>query len=117
VELRVHPQEDDLGDRALQPRAAVEQRASHRFDLHALGAHGDAHALACPMAGADGHDEALRLSEPHHRVDADELVDPQLERVEGADEVGHEGRVRPLVDLARGADLLDVAAVHDGDPV
>ena len=51
------------------------------------------------------------------RVAADELVDRQLERVERADEVGDERRRRLLVDLARAADLLDPAAVHDRDPV
>jgi hypothetical protein len=48
---------------------------------------------------------------------ADELVDPDVERVQGADEVGDERGLGPVVDLARAADLLDPAAVHDGDPV
>ncbi len=51
------------------------------------------------------------------RVAADELVDREVERVERADEVGDEGGRRMLVDLARRADLLDPAAVHDRDPV
>src|SRR5262249_43757730 len=41
----------------------------------------------------------------------------ELWRVQGPDEVRDERRPRPLVDLARAADLLDAAPVHHGDPV
>jgi hypothetical protein len=45
------------------------------------------------------------------------LVDRQLEHVERADEVGHKGGLGMLVDLTRAPGLLDLAAVHHGDPV
>src|SRR5262249_24797100 len=40
----------------------------------------------------------------------------QREDVGNADEVGDEARAWPLVDLARRADLLDAAEIHDGEP-
>ena len=39
------------------------------------------------------------------------------QHVGGADEIGDEARVRPLVDLFRRADLHDAAVVEDGDAV
>ena len=69
------------------------------------------------MSAADRDDDPLVLGEPHDRALTDELVDPEVERVERADEVGHEGRARTVVDLARISGLLDAAAVHDRDPV
>ncbi len=117
VELRVHAEIDDLGDRPLQPRPPVGAAALDRPDLDALGAHRHAERVARAGFGADRHDDALALAEPHDRARADELVDRQLERVERADEVGHERGARMLVDLARAPGLLHLAAVHDGDPV
>jgi hypothetical protein len=38
-------------------------------------------------------------------------------QVGDADEAGDEGRRRPVVDLLRGGDLFDPAAVHHRDPV
>src|SRR5262249_22910810 len=40
-----------------------------------------------------------------------------LELVRDADEVGHEGALRPLVDLGRRPELLDPALVEDGEAV
>ncbi len=42
---------------------------------------------------------------------------PRLEDVRAADEIGDERAGRPLVDLARGADLFDPALREDGDAV
>ena len=47
----------------------------------------------------------------------DLLRDLAGQQVRGADEAGHEPRRRALVDIGRGADLLDAALVEDGQPV
>ncbi len=44
-------------------------------------------------------------------------ADLRLHEVRAADEIGDEGARRPLVDLARRADLLDPALRQDGDAV
>jgi len=82
VELCVHPEVDDLGERSAELRRALRRRP----DVHMLRADGDASTV-----------------EVHHVQRADEVCD----------ELG--GRL--LVHLARRAELLDAAAVHDGDPV
>jgi len=46
-----------------------------------------------------------------------DLVHPQVEGVQRADEVRYESRRRTLVDLSRSVDLLGDALVHDRDPV
>ena len=72
-----------------------------------------------PRRAHAGADRATTRSSSRagDRVIADELVDRQLERVQRADEIGDERGARMVVDLARGAELLDLAAVHHGDPV
>ena len=49
-----------------------------------------------------------------HALVADDL---RLDQVRDAEEVRHERRARPLVEVGRGAGLLDLAAVHDRDRV
>ena len=44
-------------------------------------------------------------------------VDRNGQQVGGADKAGDEGGLRLVVELAGSGDLLDVASVHDGDPV
>ena len=46
-----------------------------------------------------------------------EARDGSRQPVVGADELGHEPRLRVQVDVGLGADLLDPAGVHDDDPV
>ena len=46
-----------------------------------------------------------------------ELLDRSVEEVGRADEVGDEAGRRPVVELLRGAELLDPTAVHHRDPV
>ncbi len=67
---------------------------------------------------APGHQLAAGAAQ--HRVAAGQavLVDRlALDHVAGADEAGDELRARPVVDLLRGAGLLDLAGVHHRDHV
>lgn len=68
VELRVHPEIDDLGDRAVKARSTFRRLG---IDLHPFGSHGDANRISGRRAGVDGNDEALVLSDAHHRIAAD----------------------------------------------
>ena len=117
VELRVHAQIDDLGDRPFEPGAARGRLALHGPDVDALGAHRYPQRVAGPRTLFDGDDHALIVTDSHHGVRPDDFVDRHVDRVERADEVGHEGRLGMLVDLSRAADLLDAPAVHHGDPI
>ncbi|HEX4739043.1 MAG TPA: ATP-binding cassette domain-containing protein, partial [Allosphingosinicella sp.] len=64
-------------------------------------------------------EEALTMSDRIAVMDGGrvEQVDAQAERVRDADEVGDEGGHRALIQRPRRVDLLDPAAIHDGDPV
>ena len=70
--------------------------------------------LTCARLGRDGGDGALH-------VDLDDVAvapaDGALDQVGLAEEVGHEGGLRVLVELGRGAHLLDHARVHHRDGV
>ncbi len=82
----------------LRPDAEHELAFGERFaDLR----HRD-RRLAEPDRPRSGHEAAAKAEEVHRRR---------------ADEVGDEQRRRPVVDLARRAELLDHALVHHGDPV
>ena len=117
VELRVHPEVDELGDRAPELRSVAGRRALDGADLHVLGPNRDANRLANRMPSFDRGDDSFSIGEAGDAVIADELVDFQLEGVERADEVGDERRLRPFVDLTRASELLDLPSVHHGDPV
>jgi hypothetical protein len=91
MELRVHPEVHDLGERAYEPRTAVLLESIAGTDAHLLGPYGDSDLLASVDIAARGDDDALGLAHPHQREAADEVVDSHLENVQRADEVGHEG--------------------------
>ena len=113
--------------------------------LAAGGGHGGDQAVAVGI-DADARDRALILDAGDRAVDADRagrrrrrrraiaifsgrrLVQaggaaerarrsPASSDVGAADEIGDEARARPLVDVARRADLDDAAVVEDGDAV
>ena len=73
----------------------------------------------------DGDRRPGRMLRPGRRVELEPALaghppvgdDSALEEIRPADESRDERRPRPLVDLDRGADLLDAAGVHHGDAV
>ena len=75
VELRVHPEVDDLRDRAARDASRRPARPRPRPELYVLGPHRDAHRVAGLRCPCRGDDHALAVAEPRHRVVADELVD------------------------------------------
>ena len=94
------------GGRALAARV--------RVDL--LGPHADAHALAGARLAHDAADAEARGPDRSDLLVAVAL-ERRLEVVHVADEVGDEGRGRPVVDLGGRGELVDPARVHDGDAV
>ena len=60
------------------------------------------------------HAAAIQL---HHGLATDNLGDLALDEIGLADEVGHEAHRGAVVDVARGADLQDLALAHDRDAV
>src|SRR5439155_24674318 len=68
VELRVHPEIDDLRDRPHEPRSVLGRPAVDRSDLDPLGANGVPEGVAGSRIGADTHDDALALVEALHGI-------------------------------------------------
>ncbi|MPM60397.1 hypothetical protein SDC9_107248 [bioreactor metagenome] len=62
---------------------------------------------------AAGRDGQIDVAEPH----GGGIDDGDRQQVSGAEEVGYEGGARCAVNLLGGTQLLDVAAVQQGDPV
>ena len=82
-----------------------------------LGAHAE-HQVALAGVLVDFRHRDIDAVQPHLRIAA---TDPAAKRQQvhrrRTDEVRNEHRRRPVVDLARRAELLDHALVHDGDRV
>ena len=91
--------------------------SADRCDANALRADRNAKRRTDPGVLRSGEDDSFSFRSAHDRKPSHDLVHGQLEHVERADEVRDERRGRMLVDLARAAYLLDLTAVHDGDPV
>ena len=91
VTVREHLEADVLGSEEQFHRLADRMAESRVRHLQQNGPAADG-------AVQGGHHDALQL-------------------VHRPDEVRHESRSRPAVDLGRGAELLDAARGHDGNPV
>src|SRR5690348_9489159 len=110
-DLEVHglAQENLLIDGALPYVGALRARLREVYVFrpyreHHLVARGEAVAVRAQIAELAAHPVEARLA-----VGA---VHGRRDEVRAADEVGDERRGRPLVHLARRADLLDAPAVH-----
>ena len=74
---------------------------------------GDDDFVARRVLQLGGHLE-LSLVGAHEVATRTLLLDDAVDEVRRADEVGDEARLRRLVDVARPADLLDLAVAHYG---
>ena len=101
VELGEHAEVDDLGDPAAEARSVLGRLGCRRVDANALGSNRHAHRLAGADVRAGGDDDTLAFPVATHGEVPDELGHDQVEGVQRADEVGHERRLRVIVDLAR----------------
>src|SRR6266705_4792729 len=91
----------------------VVSRRTHLGELHVIGTHRENDAVAAAqivvrqdfdLAELGAHAEVPGLgAAPEDRA---------VQKIRRSDEVGDELAARPLVDFARGADLLDMALVH-----
>src|SRR5437867_4417091 len=86
--------------------------------LDGFRAKGQQHLLAVlpALEAADRHAEAAFLH-LGHQAPVVTLPDARRKMVGAAQEVHHESRARPLVDLLRAAFLLDAPGVHDDDAI
>jgi hypothetical protein len=73
--------------------------------------------LSFRPGASPGFGDADRLGPHHQHRTVGRAGRARLEEVRLADEVRDEARRRPVVDLARHADLLDPSFVHHGDAV
>ena len=117
MELRIHAEVDDLRHGARQTRPVLRRIGVGTRDVDALRPNSDANRIAGTYRAVHRDDDPLALRHTGNRESANDLVDGQVERVQRADEIGDKGGLRVLVHLARAADLLDAAAVHDRDAV
>ena len=101
----VDPLEGHLGN------GAGELSRSLRDDVDVLGADDHVHRLV----GGEAAVQALELLavHAHHAVGVHDAVND----VALANEVGHKGVFGLVIDVQGGADLLDIALVHDHDGV
>src|SRR5262245_31843244 len=81
------------------------------FESNAFRADRDGDGGARDRCGAGGGDRHARA------LDGCAAAAVSGQEVRVADEAGHEDRARGLIDLARGADLLDATGAHDGHAV
>ena len=90
---------------------AAQHALLFRYDIHVLGADDHVHGLLGLEALVHAVEHMARKAHAavtqHHAVDDVAL----------ADEVGHEGVFRLVIDVDRGADLLNAALAHDDDRV
>lgn len=105
----------DVGhDRSVQP-VVIRRRGHPVRDQDVVRPHGDA-AAGC-LAVLYPHGAQYLVAKAREVMVALPADDFRGQDVDLADELGHEARDGPLVDLPAGADLLDAAAVEDRNPV
>ena len=97
----MHSLEGNVGDGALELARRLV------YNVHILGADDHVHRLVLLKALVQALEAAVE--DLHHAVGAHDAVND----VGLADEVGHEGVLRLVVNILRSADLLDLARVHD----
>src|SRR6202007_885908 len=112
-----------LRDPPAQHQAAVERligRAEARL-LAAEGSHRRVTRRHLPIAAVDERQLLDGDTAIERTFGNDDLPFGSAHRqwydIGGAHEAGDERRVRPVVDLPRGADLRAMAGIHDGDAV
>jgi hypothetical protein len=115
-EVHEHVQDRaDVHDALDHPRHAVRARRVRGLQLHALGTDAELDLALSVFLALTGDQVEVAV------LDLGTAVDPPVPRgvhqVRDAEEVRDVGRRRLLVDLLRGAHLLDPTVRHHGDPI